>query len=78
METAAYPDVQVVWKREGKASKQTQHEINHFTHCIRTGEKPLTDGRSSLQGLRAIWKMYDAEKAGTVADLRDCALPEHN
>ena len=66
----------VVWVREGKSSKQTQHEISHFLHCIRTGETPLTDGRSALQGLRLIWKMYDAEKFGTVADLRDCALPE--
>ena len=76
-ETSINQDCRVVWKREGKASKQTQHEINHFTHCIRTGETPLTNGRASLQGLRIIWKMYDAERHNTVADLRDCALPEH-
>lgn len=67
---------QVLWRREGAASKQTQHEINHFLDCIRTGKTPNTDGRSALQGLRLIWKLYDAEKAGVVADLRDCALPE--
>jgi hypothetical protein len=43
---------------------------------VRTGKKPITDGYSSLQGLRVIWKMYNAEKNGFVADLRDCALPE--
>jgi len=66
----------ILWQREGAASKQTQHEINHFLDCIRTGKTPDTDGRSALQGLRLIWKLYDAEKAGVVADLRDCALPE--
>ncbi len=66
----------VIWKREGAASKQTQHEIAHFLDCVRTGKTPNTDGYSSLQGLRVIWKMYDAEKAGVIADLRDCALPE--
>ena len=66
----------ILWHREGKANKQTQFEINHFLDCVRTGKTPVTDGETSLQGLRVIWKMYDAEKFGVVADLRDCALPE--
>jgi len=60
----------------GKPSKQTQNELRHFLDCIRTGRKPDTDGYTALQGLRVIWKLYDAEKQGIVADLRDCALPE--
>ncbi|MBE6931588.1 MAG: Gfo/Idh/MocA family oxidoreductase [Clostridia bacterium] len=71
------PQYKILWKREdGQAGKQTQHEMNHFLDCVRTGKKPITDGYSSLQGLRVIWKMYNAEKNGFVADLRDCALPE--
>ena len=67
----------VVWKRpERLPTKETQHEIRHFLDCIRTGQKPVTDGYTALQGLRVIWKLYDAEKQGIVADLRDCALPE--
>ena len=57
-------------------SKQTQYEIAHFAECVRTGATPLTNGWDTLQGLRVIWKMYNAEKNGFVADLRDCALPE--
>lgn len=65
----------LVWKQEGnKLSKQTQHEIKHFTECILTGKKPLTDGRTALKSLQVIWKMYDAEKHNTVADLTDIKM----
>lgn len=64
----------VVWTREGEAQKQTQFEIAHFAHCVRTGETPLTNAQDTLQGLRVIWKMYDAEKNNTVADLRGLGL----
>jgi hypothetical protein len=37
---------------------------------------PMTDGHSALQSLRVIWKLYDAEKFGIVADLRGLGLPE--
>lgn len=60
----------VVWSREGEKSKHTQYEIAHFAECVRTGATPLTNGHSTLQGLRAIWRMYEAERTGIVADLR--------
>ena len=65
-----------IWRRDGSLSKETQHEIKHFADCILNGEKPLTDARSALTGLRVIWKMYDAEKNNTVADLRGLGLNE--
>lgn len=61
---------EVIWN-EGNGEKATQHEINHFVDCVLTGAKPLTDGESALRSLRVIWKLYDAEKFGVVADLRD-------
>ena len=61
----------VVWKRENAASKETQHEISHFVDCIINKKKPETDAHSALESLRVIWKLYDAEKMGIVADLRD-------
>ena len=64
----------VLWKREGAASKQTQFEIAHFAECVRTGKTPLTNGRDTLQGLRVIWKTYEAEKNNTIADLRGLGL----
>ena len=48
-----------------------QAEINHFVDCVLNGKKPMTSGRTALESLRVIWKLYDAEKNHTVADLRD-------
>ena len=56
--------------------KQTNYEISHFVDCVNTGKRPLTDGRSALQGLRVIWRMYEAEKNGVIADLRGLGLDE--
>lgn len=61
---------------EEKASKFTHYELEHFLDCIRTGNRPITDGPSSLQGLRVIWRLYEAEKNGTMADLRGLGLNE--
>lgn len=54
--------------------KLTQHETRHFLECIRNGTKPLTDGRSSLQGLRVIWRLYEAEQQHVMADLRGLGI----
>lgn len=51
-------------------------ETLHFLNCVETGEKPLTDARSSLQSLRVIWKLYEAEEAGVLADLRGLGFPK--
>jgi predicted dehydrogenase len=67
----------VLFRDPAAKTKQTQHEILHFVDCIRTGKKPMTDARSVLQGLRIIWKMYDAEKHDVVADLRGLGMEEY-
>ena len=67
-------DYKVVWKREENVGKETQYEVSHFADCVLNGKQPLTDGRSALQGLRVIWKLYDAEKQETVANLRGLGL----
>ncbi len=54
--------------------KFTQHELEHFLDCIHTGNRPITDGPTSLQGRSVIWQLYEAEKNGTVADLRGLGL----
>jgi hypothetical protein len=43
---------------------------------VETGKTPITDARSSLQGLKVIWRLYEAEERGVVADLRGCGLDE--
>ncbi len=51
-------------------------EIVHFIECVETGAVPLTNAPGSLQGLRVIWRLYEAEENGLVADLRGLGLDE--
>ncbi|MBQ9784082.1 MAG: Gfo/Idh/MocA family oxidoreductase [Clostridia bacterium] len=64
----------VLWTRGAEFSKETQHEIKHFVECVQEDKKPLTDGRSALQGLRVIWALYNAEHNNILADLRGLGL----
>ena len=66
--------MRVLWDGADAPSKQTHFEISHFIDCIHNGSEPITGGRAALQSLRIIWKMYEAEKNGTTADLRGLGL----
>jgi predicted dehydrogenase len=55
-------------------AKPTRTEMEHFLDCIDTGAEPLTNARDSLEGLRVIWRMYEAEEKGVIADLRGIGL----
>ena len=61
---------------EEEKGKQTENEMAHFLDCIESGRGPLTDGPGSLQGLRVIWRLYEAEKEQKVADLCGLGLDE--
>lgn len=61
---------------ESESGKHTENEMAHFLDCIATGQKPLTDGRGSLQGLRVIWRLYEAEQEQRMADLAGLGLDE--
>lgn len=54
--------------------KHTVEEIAHFLDCIEQNRQPETDLRSGLQSLRVIWRLYEAERRGVVADLRGLSL----
>ncbi|MDD4680227.1 MAG: Gfo/Idh/MocA family oxidoreductase [Clostridia bacterium] len=73
MDTASKTEVIMV---DGDVSKKTQFETRHFLECILNKSKPLIDGPSSLQGLRVIWRMYEAEEQNKIADLRGLGLEE--
>ena len=66
----------VIWEDDLGQGKHTQYEIRHFVDCILTGKQPDTHGRNALKSLQVIWKMYDAEKFGVIADLRDIKVTE--
>src|SRR5262249_28389443 len=53
-----------------QSGKQVEAELKYFLDCIEKGERPMIDGVRSLESLRAIWRMYEAEEKGVVADLR--------
>ena len=61
---------EILWDA-GTGKKYTNNEIDHFVDCVLNHKTPLTSGRTALESLRVIWKIYDAEKNNTVADLRD-------
>ena len=57
-------------------SKHLGQELVHFIDCLDTGDQPRTDGPGSLQGLRVIWRLYEAERHGVIADLTGLGLDE--
>jgi predicted dehydrogenase len=59
---------------ETATGKHVQNELIHFIGCVESGERPLTDAARSLQSLRVIWRLYEAEEKGIVADLRGLGL----
>ena len=59
----------ILWD-EGTGQKHTNMEIDHFVDCVLNGKTPMTSGRTALESLRVIWKIYEAEKNNTIADLR--------
>ena len=59
----------------GSGQRQT-HARESVRRRIRDGKRPDTDGYASLQGLRCIWRMYDAEERGVMADLRGLGLDQ--
>ena len=59
---------------ETETGKHVEHELAHFAECIERGTRPLTDGSRRLQSLRVIWRLYDAERRGVVADLRGLGM----
>jgi len=56
--------------------KMTQYETRHFLECVKNGTRPIVDGPRSIQGLRVIWILYEAEQTNSVADLRGLGLDE--
>ena len=65
----------LLMESEAGAGKHTENEMAHFLDCIERGQTPQTCGEASLQSLRVIWRLYEAEQRGVVADLRGLGLP---
>ncbi len=69
-EDANDKDLQIMWETDDIFGKKTANEIRHFAECIEKDLEPQTNAYESIQGLRVIWKLYEAEEKGEIADLR--------
>ncbi len=69
-------DIEVLWETNDIFGKKTAGEIRHFVKCINEDLVPETNAYESIQGLRVIWKLYEAEQKGVVADLRGLGLKQ--
>ena len=65
----------LLMESDAGAGKHTENEMAHFLDCIEHRKTPMTGGEASLQSLRVIWKLYEAEERDVVADLRGFGLP---
>jgi len=65
-------------ERTDANSKNLPGELGEFLDCIETGARPRTDGLDSLQGLRIIWRLYEAEERNGFADLTGLGLQVRN
>jgi predicted dehydrogenase len=43
-----------VWSPHLEQSEPLQNVVRHFTQCVRTGQKPLTDGPAGLRVVRIL------------------------
>ena len=63
--------------QRSEESKYLHGELAHFLNAIEQSVEPLTNGSGSLQGLRVIWRLQEAESLGKDADLRGLGLIEY-
>ncbi|OGV67865.1 MAG: hypothetical protein A2498_02460 [Lentisphaerae bacterium RIFOXYC12_FULL_60_16] len=67
------PNEAVIYRhsKEGKkGGKALVEQIDGFLDCIEKKKKPDISAAASLPSLRTIWRLYEAEGKGIVADLR--------
>lgn len=67
---------ETVLAETGPTVKYGRAQLRHFLDCIEHKIRPITDGPDSLTGLRVIWRVYEAERLGQVADLRGLKLAQ--
>ena len=53
-------------------------QLSRSLACVETGTTPITDDPSSLQARRLIWRLYEAEEQGIVADLIGLGLDDYH
>jgi len=68
-ETPDTPGQVVVYRQPDKSDKAVVQQMAAFLDCIEQRRIPAVSAASSLRSLQVIWKLYEAEGKGVVADL---------
>lgn len=66
----------VVYRRPGDTGKPVVAQMRAFLDCIDQKRVPEVTARDSLRSLQVVWRLYEAEEKGLVADLRGLGLDE--
>jgi predicted dehydrogenase len=69
-EKADSPSRVVVYRQPEKKGKAVVEQMQAFLDCIEQKKRPEIGAASSLRSLQVIWRLYEAEESGRVADLR--------
>jgi predicted dehydrogenase len=59
-------------------SKRVQEQLTHFFDAVDGSDSSVNNGAASIQGLRVIWRLYEAEQRGMIADLSGLGLDAPN
>ena len=65
------PKSVVICRQPDKGRKALLEQMEAFLDCIEKKRKPEISAQASLRSLQVIWRLYEAEERGLVADLRD-------
>jgi predicted dehydrogenase len=69
-ETVEKPNEVVLCRQTGRSGKAVVEQMAGFLDCIEKKQPPEISARASLRSLQVIWRLYEAEEKGLVADLR--------
>lgn len=61
----------VVHRRDGAGDKPVVGQMVAFLDCIEKKTRPELSAGASLRSLEVIWRLYEAEEKGVVADLKE-------
>lgn len=71
-------EIKFTFEKDGENMHHTQIENQDFVFAILDDREPLVTGRDAIQSLRIIWKLYEAEEKGEIADLRGLGFAPKN
>lgn len=64
------PSETVIYKPDEVNTKAVGEQLINFIDCIEKGKPSPSPARDALESLRVVWRLYEAEEKGTIADLR--------